>query len=92
VTHIRLSAYAFGSSTSTKRQGAYVEHQNVQADGPALRANGPWSGLYAVAAWTIHACAKSVRVLDFLRDLLAKPVGLTRGPTFNRSRPPPLYR
>jgi hypothetical protein len=27
VTCIRLSAYAFGSSTSTKRQGAYVEYR-----------------------------------------------------------------
>jgi hypothetical protein len=27
VTCIRLSSYAFGSSTSTKRQGAYVEHR-----------------------------------------------------------------
>jgi hypothetical protein len=29
MTYIRLSSYAFGSSTFTKRQGAYVGHQKV---------------------------------------------------------------
>jgi hypothetical protein len=34
VTYIRFSSYAFGSSTFTKRQGAYVGNQNGRADGP----------------------------------------------------------
>jgi hypothetical protein len=55
VACIRVSWYAFGSSTSTKRQGAYVEHQNILADGPALSSNGPWSGQSAVVA----PCAQS---------------------------------
>ena len=44
------------------------------------------SGLSAIVAQTVHACTKSVRVPDFLRDLLAKPAGLTRKPTCNGSR------
>jgi hypothetical protein len=64
---------------------AGVEHQIDQANGPRYR-------LSVVAERTIHACAESVKVLDFLRDLLAKLAGLTREPTCNRSRPPPLYR
>jgi hypothetical protein len=40
---------------------------------------------------TVRACAESVRVPSFLRDLLAKPAGLTRKPTCNGSRPPLLY-
>jgi hypothetical protein len=35
-------------------------------------------------------CVGSVRVLSFLRDLLAKFTGLTRETTYNGSRPP-LY-
>jgi hypothetical protein len=48
------------------------------------------SGRSAVTARTVRACAESVRVLDFLRDLLAKPTELTREPTCKGSRPP-LY-
>jgi hypothetical protein len=70
-------ASAFGSLNSTKRQGAYVEHHNDRADGPALRPDGP------------HA--ESVRIPSFLRDLLTKSVGLTWKLTCNGSRPPPLY-
>jgi hypothetical protein len=83
VTCIRLSAYAFGSSTSTKRQRTYVEHgkENL-ADGLALRPDDAWSGLSAVVAPTV--CP------NFLRELLAKPAGLTRELTCNRSRHP-LY-
>jgi hypothetical protein len=47
-------------------------------------------GLSTVAARTICVCAESVRVLNFLWDLLAKLAGLTRKPTCNGSRPP-LY-
>jgi hypothetical protein len=37
--HIEL--VAFGLLSSTKRQGAYVEHRFETADGPALRPDGP---------------------------------------------------
>jgi hypothetical protein len=68
-----------------------VEHQKCLADGPSLRPDGPWSELSTVAARTIHSCAELVRVSDFLRDFLAKHVGLTRELTYNGSRPPTLY-
>jgi hypothetical protein len=80
VTYIRLSSYAFGLSTFTKRQGAYVEHQNEP------------HGRSAVVAWTVHACTESVRVPSFSRDLLPKTAGLTRETVWSGSRPPPLYR
>jgi hypothetical protein len=64
--------------------------KNVLADGPTLRPNGPRYGLSAVVTRTVHACAKSVSVSNFLQDLLGKSAGLTREPTCNRSRPP-LY-
>jgi hypothetical protein len=63
-----------------------------RADGPTLRLDGPRSGWSAVVALMVHACVESVRVPSFLRDLLAKFVGLTRGTTCNGSRPPSLYR
>jgi hypothetical protein len=43
------------------------------ADGPALRPDGPRSGLSAVVARTVRARAASVRVPSFSRDLLPKP-------------------
>jgi hypothetical protein len=46
------SAYAFGSSTSTKSQGYMLSTRDVLADGPALRSNGPGSGLSVVVART----------------------------------------
>jgi hypothetical protein len=55
-----------------------LEIKKSHADGPALRPDGPRSGLSAVAARTVRACAESVRVPSFLRDLLPKIVGLTR--------------
>jgi hypothetical protein len=79
--------YAFGSSTSTKRQGAYVERKNGLADSSPLGPDDPRSGLSAVAARTVRTCAESVRVPDYLRDLLAKPTRLTREPICNGSRP-----
>jgi hypothetical protein len=91
VASIRFSSYAFGSSTFTKRQGAYVGNQNGRADGPALRPDGPRSGLSAVVARTVRACAESVRVPSFSRDLLPKTAGLTRKSVGSGSRPPPLY-
>jgi hypothetical protein len=57
-------------------------------DGLALRPDGPQSILSAIAARTVRAYTESVKVLDFLRDLLVKHVGLTREPTCNGSRPP----
>jgi hypothetical protein len=39
---------------------------------------------------SLCACAESVSVPDFLRDLLAKSAELTREPTSNGSRPPHL--
>jgi hypothetical protein len=74
------SAYAFGLSTSTKRQGHMLSTKNVLADG--MR-----SELSTVAAWTVRACAESVRVPDFLWDLLAKHARLIREPTCNGFRP-----
>jgi hypothetical protein len=48
------------------------------------------AGRSTVVAWTVRACAESVRVPSFSRDLLAKTAGLTRQTTCNGSRPP-LY-
>jgi hypothetical protein len=42
---------------------ANVGHQKELADGPALRPDGPWSRQSAVVAWTVRACAESVRFL-----------------------------
>jgi hypothetical protein len=47
-------------------------------DGPALRPDGPRPGQSAVVAQTVRACAESVRVPSFSRDLLPKIAGLTR--------------
>jgi hypothetical protein len=78
MTYIRFSSYAFGSSTFTKRQGAYVGDQKCLADVPALKLDGPRSRQSAVVARTVRACAESVRVPSFSRDLLSKTAGLTR--------------
>jgi hypothetical protein len=48
------------------------------ADGPALRPDGPRSGLSAVVARTVRARAESVRVPSFSRDLLPKTAGWKR--------------
>jgi hypothetical protein len=69
-----------------------LEAKKGLADGPTLRPDGPRSGLSAVAAWTVRACAETVRVSSFSRDLLPKTVGLTRKSVRSGSRPPPLYR
>jgi hypothetical protein len=78
VTYIRFSSYAFGSSTFTKRQGAYVGDQKCFADGPALRPDGPRSRQSAVVAQMVRACAESVRVSSFSWDLLPKTTEFTR--------------
>jgi hypothetical protein len=67
-----------------------LEAKRSCVDGPALRSDGPRSRLSAVVARTISACAESVRVPSFSRDLLPKTVGLTRKSVRSRSRPP-LY-
>jgi hypothetical protein len=73
VTYIRFSSYAFGSSTFTKRQGAYVGSQKKGlADGPTVRPDGPRFGLSVVVARMVRACAETVRVPSFLWDLLPK--------------------
>jgi hypothetical protein len=69
-----------------------LEAKKSLADGPALRPDGPRSGLSAVVTWTVRARAESVRVPSFSRDLLPKTAGLTRETVGNGSRPPPLYR
>jgi hypothetical protein len=73
VTYIRFSSYAFGSSTFTKRQGAYVGNQKVPRG-----QSGPEGGQSAMVARTVRACAESIRVPNFSWDLLPKTVGLTR--------------
>jgi hypothetical protein len=74
-----------------KGKGHMLSTKIDRANGPTLRTDDPRFELSAVAAQIICACAKSVRVPDFLRGLLAKPAGLTRESTYNGSRPPPLY-
>jgi hypothetical protein len=85
VTCIRLRSYAFGSSTSTKTQGAYVEYRKR----PRGR-SGSKAGRSAVVVRTVRACAESFRVPSFSRDLLSKTAGLARETTCSGSRPP-LY-
>jgi hypothetical protein len=70
---------------SPKGRGAYVGTQNDRADGPRF-------GRSAVVARTVRACAESVRVPSFSRDLLPKTAGLTRKSVGSGSIPPPLYR
>jgi hypothetical protein len=87
VACIMLSSYAFGSSTSTKRQGAYVEHQKRPR-----RRSGPEAGRSAVVSRTVRACVELVRVPSFSWDLLPKTAGLARETGCSGSRPLPLYR
>jgi hypothetical protein len=61
-----------------KGRGHMLSTKKCLTDCLTLRPDGPRSGLSVVAAQTIHACAESVRVPDFLRELLAKHVRLTR--------------
>jgi hypothetical protein len=70
--------------------GNLLSQETNLADDPTLRPNSPQSRLSMVVAQTVHACAESIRVLTFLRDLLAKSARLTRELTCNGSRPPPL--
>jgi hypothetical protein len=61
-------------------------------DGPPLRPNGPRPGRSTVVAQTVRACAESVRVSSFSRDLLPKTAGLAQETVCSGSIPPPLYR
>jgi hypothetical protein len=61
--------------------------ESGMANYPPLGPDGPRSELSTVTTRTVRACAESVRFLDFLWDLLAKPTGLTREPTCNGCRP-----
>jgi hypothetical protein len=63
---------------SPKGGGAYVGDQKEQR------------GQSAVMARTVRACAESVRVPSFSRDLLPKTTGLTRKSVGSGFRPP-LY-
>jgi hypothetical protein len=63
---------------SPKGRGHMFNAKKSSADGPAPWPNGPRSGQSAVVARMVHACAESVRVPSFLRDLLPKTAGLTR--------------
>jgi hypothetical protein len=63
---------------SPKGRGHMFNAKKSSADGPAPRPNGPRSGQSAVVAWTVRACAESVMVPSFSRDLLPKTAGLTR--------------
>jgi hypothetical protein len=56
---------------SPKDRGAYVENQ-------IERTVRPRAGRSALGPRTVSACAESVRVLSFSRDLLPKTAGLTR--------------
>jgi hypothetical protein len=60
------------------------------ADGPALRPDGPRSKQSALVARMVRACAESVRVPSFSRNVLPKTAGLTRETVWSESRPP-LY-
>jgi hypothetical protein len=63
---------------SPKGRGHMLNAKKSSADGPALRPDGSRSGRSAVVARTVRACAESVRVPSFSRDLLPKTTGLTR--------------
>jgi hypothetical protein len=75
-----------------KGRGHMLSSKSGLADGLALRTDGPRSRRPAVMARTVRACAESVRVPSFSRDLLPKTTGLAQETTRSGSRPPPLYR
>jgi hypothetical protein len=62
-------------------RGHMLSTRNDHADGPS-----------AVVVRKVRACAESVRVPSFSRDLLPKTAGLVRETVCSGSRPPPLYR
>jgi hypothetical protein len=55
-----------------------LSSKKSSADDPAPRPDDPRSRQSAVVARTVRACAESVRVPSFSRDLLPKTAGLTR--------------
>jgi hypothetical protein len=52
-----------------------VRTKNEQANGPALRPDGPRSGRSAHVGRTVRACAEQIRVPSFVLRLLAKIMG-----------------
>jgi hypothetical protein len=64
-----------------------LEAKRGRADGPALRPDGPRSGLSTVVAWTVRVCAESVSVPSFSWDLLPKTMGVTQKSVRSGSRP-----
>ena len=66
------------------------EPKNEQADGPALRPDGPRSGRSAPVGRTVRACAEQIRVPSFVLRLLAIFAGLARNQLCKGSSPPPL--
>lgn len=66
------------------------KEQRGQSGPEAGRPDDPRSGQSAVMARTVRACAESVRISSFSRDLLPKTAGLTRKSVGSGSRPP-LY-
>jgi hypothetical protein len=75
-----------------KGRGYMLSAENDHSNDLALKPDGPWPGQSAGVARMVHACAESVRVPSFSRDLLSKTAELARETTFSGSRPPPLYR
>jgi hypothetical protein len=57
-----------------------VEPQIEQADGPALRPDGPRSGQSTPVGRTVRACAEQFRVPSFVLCLLARFAELARNP------------
>jgi hypothetical protein len=68
----------------------FLSSKEVLEPKMTVRPDGPRSGRSAVVARTVRACAESVRVSSFSRDLLPKTAGLTRKSVVSGSRPP-LY-
>ena len=66
------------------------EPKNEQADGPALRPDGPRSGQSAPGGRTVRACAEQIRVPSFVIRLFARFTELAWKLVCKGSNPPPL--
>jgi hypothetical protein len=67
-----------------------VRTRNEQADGPALRPDGPRSRQSAPVGRTVRACVEQIRVPNFVLRLLAIFAELARNQLCKGSSPPPL--
>jgi hypothetical protein len=76
---VSAEAIFFRKMRSDVRRAA-VEPQIEQADGPALRSDGPRSGRFAPVGRTVRACAEQFRVPSFVLCLLARFAELARNP------------